>query len=315
MEETRLDIKQKSEDRKNKIAKTEKLLYELNNLKPGLDREPLLRELFPDMGTNCKIKSPLLVSISDYLHIGNNVLINCYFKAAIGTDVYIEDGVRIAYNVTIITNNHDYYDRDILVMKPVRLCKNVWVGAGAIICPGVTIGENSVVGAGSVVTHDVLPNTVVAGNPAQVIKRLDPNKFNNPKNVIDDSKLNPFFEAENYIIGKDEKNDLYFKDNNKKVLLAESYEINVLDMIDDLVFILSDKIKVISINDLNKPFTYYSNYYNSYYKAEKYNDVYIVNTDDGDYIIVYKKDNNILFKRIFDYEYDKLDEIIKSLGI
>ena len=75
MEETRLDIKQKSEYRKNKIAKTEKLLYELNNLKPGLDREPLLRELFPDMGTNCKIKSPLLVSISDYLHIGNNVLI------------------------------------------------------------------------------------------------------------------------------------------------------------------------------------------------------------------------------------------------
>ena len=49
--------------------------------------------------------------------------------------------------------------------------------------------------------------------------------------------------------------------------------------------------------------------------GEKYNDVYIVNTDDGDYIIVYKKDNNILFKRIFDYEYDKLDEIIKSLGV
>lgn len=314
MDGTRLDIKEKSVDRKNKIAKTERLLYDLNNLKPGEDREPLLRELFPDMGNNCRIKSPLLVSISDYLHIGNNVLINCYFKAAIGTDVYIEDDVRIAYNVTIITNNHDYYDRDILVMNPVRICKNAWIGAGAIILPGVTIGENAVIGAGAVVTHDVKANTVVAGNPAKVIKELDPSKFNNSSNIVeDDFSLNPYFQNDDYIIGKDEKNDLYFKDKNKKILLAESYEINVLDMIDDLIFILSDKIKVFSINNLDKPFIYYSNYYNSYYKTEKYNDVYLVNTDDGDLIIVYKKNDNILFKRIFDYEINKLDEIIKNL--
>lgn len=310
--EERLDIRKKSKDRLDRIAKTERLLYELNNLKPGEDRLPILKELFPDMGENCRIKSPLLVSISDCIHIGNNVLINSNFQCMCGTDVYIEDDVRIAYGVSIITNNHDYYDRNILIMKPVRICKNAWIGVNAIIMPGVTIGENAVVGAGSVVTHDVLPNTVVVGNPARVIKELDPSKFES-SNTIDSESLNIFFKNDNYVIGKNENNDLFYRDKNKNVLLAESYEINVLDLIDDLLFILSDKIKVYDLNDLSKPYTFYSNYYNNYYKAEKYKNIYLVNTDDGDSIIAYKKNNSILFKRVFDYELNKLDEIINNL--
>jgi len=310
--EERLDIRKKSKERIERIAKTEKLLYELNNLKPGEDRLPILKQLFPDMGQNTRVRSPLIISISDYLHIGNNVLINSGFKAAIGCDTYIEDDVRIAYGVTIITNNHDYYDRDILIMKPIRICKNAWIGANATILPGVTIGENAVVGAGSVVTHDVLPNTVVAGNPARVIKKLDPAKFNLDE-IKDTESLNVYFKNDDFIIGKNENNDLFYKDNNKKVLLAESYEINVLDLIDDLLFILSDKIKVYDLCDLSKPYTFFSNYYNNYYKAEKYKDVYLVNTDDGDSIIVYKKNNNISFKRVFDYELNKIDDIINNL--
>ena len=313
MKGERLDIRLKSKNRLENIERTEKLLYELNNLKPGEDRYPILKQLFPDMGNNCRIKSPFMVSISNCIHIGNNVLINSNFQCACGTDVYIEDDVRIAYGVSIITNNHDYYDRNMLVMDPVRICKNVWIGVGAIILPGVTVGENSIVGAGAVVTHDVLPNTVVAGNPAKVIKELDPNKFENDSKEVDNETLNVFFKGDNYIIGKNENNDLFYKDNNKKVLLAENYEINVIDMIDDLIFILSDKIKVFSIYDLNKPYIYYSNYYNAYYKAEKYNDVYLINTDDGDSIVCYKRDNKILFKRIFDYEFNKIDEIIRNL--
>lgn len=313
MKGERLDIRNKSQDRLDRIAKTEKLLYEFNKLEPGEKKDEILKELFPDMGKNCRIKSPLLVSISDLVHIGNNVLINSNFQCMCGIDVYIEDDVRIAYGVSIITNNHDYYDRHILVMDPVRLCRNSWIGMNAIILPGVTVGENAIVGAGSVVTHDVEPCTVVAGNPAKVIKRLDPNKFGVTECFETEETLNVFFKGDNFIIGKNEKNDLFYKSDNKKILLAEEYEINVLDMIDDLVFILSDKIKVISINDLSKPFEYYSNYYNNYYKAEKYNDVYLVNTDDSDSIIVYKKDNQILFKRVFEYEINKLDEIIKKL--
>ena len=91
--------------------------------------------------------------------------------------IYIEDNVRIALNTSILTNNHDFYERDVLTVKDVRICKNAWNGAGVTILPGVTIGENAIVGAASVATKDVAPNTVVAGNPAKVIRELDGERF------------------------------------------------------------------------------------------------------------------------------------------
>ena len=85
----------------------------------------------------------------------------------------IEDEVLIAANVQLISNNHDLADRRIITCKPVRICRKAWIGAGATILPGVTVGENAVVGAASVVTHNVESGTIVAGNPARVIKRID----------------------------------------------------------------------------------------------------------------------------------------------
>lgn len=86
--------------------------------------------------------------------------------------ITIEDDVLVAANVQLISNNHDLYDHQVLTCKPVVLKRNCWIGAGATILPGVTVGENAVVGAGSVVTHDVGADTVVAGNPARVVKTL-----------------------------------------------------------------------------------------------------------------------------------------------
>ena len=86
--------------------------------------------------------------------------------------VTIEDDVLVAANVQLISNNHDLYDHQILTCKPVVLKRNCWIGAGATILPGVTVGENAVVGAGSVVTRDVEANTVIVGNPARVVKTL-----------------------------------------------------------------------------------------------------------------------------------------------
>ena len=100
-----------------------------------------------------------------------------YFKCMSAGKVYMEDDVRIALDVKVITNNHDFYDRDILTVEDVRICKNAWIGAGATILPGVTIGENAIVGAGSVVTKDVEADTIVVGNPAKPIKKLDSNRF------------------------------------------------------------------------------------------------------------------------------------------
>lgn len=95
---------------------------------------------------------------------------NCLMMAA-GT-ITIEDDAQVAANVQLISNNHDIHDRKILVCNPVVLKKNCWIGAGASILPGVTVGENAIVGAGSVVTKDVEANTIVAGNPAKVIKHI-----------------------------------------------------------------------------------------------------------------------------------------------
>ena len=72
----------------------------------------------------------------------------------------------------LISNNHAPEEHQILTCKPVVLKRNCWIGAGATILPGVTVGENAIVGAGAVVTKDVEPNTVVGGIPAKVIKKL-----------------------------------------------------------------------------------------------------------------------------------------------
>ena len=87
--------------------------------------------------------------------------------------VIIEDDVLIGPDVKIITVNHDYNDRhNKIYFKKVVIKRNAWIGAGAIICPGVTLGENCVVAAGAVVTKDVMPNTLVGGNPARFIKNI-----------------------------------------------------------------------------------------------------------------------------------------------
>ena len=94
----------------------------------------------------------------------------CLMMSAGG--ITIEDEAMIAANVQLISNNHDLDNRSIITCRPIRICCRAWIGAGATILPGVTVGENSVVGAGSVVTHDVEPNTVVAGNPARLMRQL-----------------------------------------------------------------------------------------------------------------------------------------------
>ncbi|WP_050469442.1 sugar O-acetyltransferase [Herbaspirillum chlorophenolicum] len=107
------------------------------------------------------------------LAIGRNVFINqnCTIYDLGGVD--IGDDVLIGPNVSIITSGHPLEPSQrhaAVVAKPVRIERNVWIGAGATIIGGVTVGENSVIGAAAVVTRDVPPNTLVGGNPARVIR-------------------------------------------------------------------------------------------------------------------------------------------------
>lgn len=109
------------------------------------------------------------------IRVGRNVFVNqnCTFYDLGGLD--IADDVMIGPNVNIITSSHPVQPsqrRNGVIAKPIVIERNVWIAAGATIIGGVTIGENSVVAAGSVVTRDVPPNTLVGGNPARVIRSI-----------------------------------------------------------------------------------------------------------------------------------------------
>lgn len=173
MEEIRIDCANQSPEELALAKKQAQLLFRLNHTMPMTEEyDELVREIFPTMGDGSRIVAPLSGVRMHNVRIGKRVIImsGCLMMSAGG--ITIDDDAQIAANVQLISNNHDLQDRMIITCKPVYIGRRAWIGAGATILPGVSIGENSVVGAGSVVTHDVAPNTIVAGNPARVIRHI-----------------------------------------------------------------------------------------------------------------------------------------------
>jgi acetyltransferase-like isoleucine patch superfamily enzyme len=118
---------------------------------------------------------PFYTAGGDEIRVGRNVFVNqnCTFYDLGGLD--IGDDVLIGPNVSIITAGHPLdpsQRRAVTIGKPIVIERNVWIGAGATIIGGVTVGENAVVAAGAVVTKDVPPNTLVGGNPARVVRSI-----------------------------------------------------------------------------------------------------------------------------------------------
>ena len=140
-------------------------------------RAALIKEMFAEAGEGCYIEPPFRANWGGkHVRLGNYVYANFNLTLVDDGNIAIGDNVMFAPNVTVITATHPVLpslrEKGLQFNVDVKICNNVWIGAGAIIMPGITVGENSVVGAGSVVTKDVPPNTVVVGNPARVLREI-----------------------------------------------------------------------------------------------------------------------------------------------
>ena len=173
--EIRIDVTKQTEEELALANEQAQLVFKFNNAMPGTaEYAELMHKIFPTMGENSRVGTPLTAVRPHMVKIGRNVVVmpGCLMMSAGG--ITIDDGAMIAANVQLISNNHDLYERQVITCKPVHIGKNAWIGAGATILPGVTVGENAVVGAASVVTKDVTPDSIVAGNPAKLIKVIPP---------------------------------------------------------------------------------------------------------------------------------------------
>lgn len=154
-------------------------LYDFNATRPSeLDkRESLLREMFAEIGEGCYIEPPLRSNWGGkHVHFGNNVYANFNLTCVDDTHIYVGDSTMFAPNVILATAGHpilpELREKAYQFNMPIHIGRNCWLGAGVIVMPGVTIGDNTVIGAGSVVTKDIPANVVAVGNPCKVLRPI-----------------------------------------------------------------------------------------------------------------------------------------------
>ena len=153
--------------------------YDFNATRPTeLDkRARLLREMFAEVGENCYIESPYFANWGGHhVHLGSNVYANAGLKLVDDTHIYVGDCTMLGPNVVIATAGHpidpELRSRGLQYNLPVHIGRNCWLGAGVIVMPGVTIGDNTVIGAGSIVTRDIPSGVVAVGNPCRVLRTV-----------------------------------------------------------------------------------------------------------------------------------------------
>lgn len=155
------------------------LLTEYNNTKVTEQekRKTLLKQMLGDCGENVYIEAPFYANFGGHhCHFGKNIYANYHLTCVDDSHIYIGDYTMIGPNVTIVTATHPVLPelRELVYQYnlPVHIGRNCWLGASVTILPGVTIGDNTVIGAGSVVTHDIPANVVAFGNPCKVYREI-----------------------------------------------------------------------------------------------------------------------------------------------
>ncbi|MFQ7524183.1 MAG: sugar O-acetyltransferase, partial [Terrisporobacter sp.] len=155
-------------------------LYDYNMTRPteSEKRQELLKEMFAEIGEDCYIEPPFHANWGGkHVHFGKCVYANFNFTAVDDTHIYVGDYTMFGPNVILATAGHPILPKlrqeAYQYNMPVHIGKNCWLGAGVIVLPGVTIGDNTVIGAGSVVTKDIPSNVVAVGNPCRVLREIN----------------------------------------------------------------------------------------------------------------------------------------------
>jgi len=162
--------------RNEEMGEAWEIVFRAQRLSPALNASTTIDEMRQRLSEiiDSEIEKSTTVFVPFYTKLGKNIFINhaCTFLDLGG--ITIEDDVQIGPKVNLITENHpvDPAKRKYLDLKAILIRRNAWIGAGATILPGVTVGENSIVAAGAVVNKDVPENTIVGGIPAKVIRTI-----------------------------------------------------------------------------------------------------------------------------------------------
>lgn len=161
---------------KEQIKRME-LLYDFNETRPseGEKRAALLKKMFAEIGEDCYMEPPLRANWGGkHVHFGKGIYANFNLTLVDDTHIYVGDFTMFGPNVVIATAGHpiapELREKGYQYNAPIHIGKNCWIGAGALLMPGVTVGDNTVIGAGSVVTRDIPANVVAVGNPCRVLR-------------------------------------------------------------------------------------------------------------------------------------------------
>ena len=141
------------------------------------ERAAMLSQLFAEVGEGCYVESPFYANWGGHhVHLGKGVYANYGVTFVDDTHIYVGDYTMIGPNVTLVTAAHpiapELRQKGLQYNLPVRIGRNCWLGAGVVVLPGVSIGDNTVIGAGSVVTRDIPANVVAVGSPCRVLRPI-----------------------------------------------------------------------------------------------------------------------------------------------
>ncbi|NGU67275.1 sugar O-acetyltransferase [Clostridium perfringens] len=166
----------------NEQIKSLELLYDFNQTRPSEQdkRDKMLKKMFAEIGEDCYIEPPFHANWGGKnVHFGNGVYANFNLTMVDDCDIFVGNNVLFGPNVTLSVGTHPIHpelrSKQAQYNIPIHIGNNVWIGANSVILPGVNIGDNSVIGSGSIVTKDIPSNVIAVGNPCRVLREINEN--------------------------------------------------------------------------------------------------------------------------------------------